>query len=129
MKSFCLLNHELTANQVKELTGEYGASEIVYPDSDLKKAWSQVAACREIDRGLIARVISWLSAAGPGDALVVQGEFGATFMVVDYALKHKLLPLHAVTERIASEERNGEKVSRKYLFEHVCFRKYGYYHE
>ena len=76
---------------------------------------------------LIFDVTNWLSSAGKGDFLIVQGEFGTTFMIVDYALKKNLIPLHAVTKRVAKEQRNGEIVSRQYVFEHVCFRKYEYY--
>jgi hypothetical protein len=48
-------------------------------------------------------------------------------MIVDYALKNKLIPVHAVTKRVAKESREGEIVHREYIFEHVCFRKYKYF--
>ena len=127
MKAFCLLNHQLTENQLRELKEKYAADEIIYPAGELSAAWSQVKAGPELDNELIARVVSWLAAATPGDVLVVQGEFGTTFMLVDYALKRGLVPLHAVSRRVASETRDGETVSRHYIFEHVCFRKYAWY--
>ena len=76
---------------------------------------------------MINDVIEWLSSAKAGDALIAQGEFGATFMIVDYALKRGLAPLYAVTKRVASERREGEIVSKNYIFEHVCFRRYEYF--
>ena len=126
-KTFCLLNHELTQNQVLELQEKYKAESIVYPPEQLCKKWSQIAATKELDKSLICDVIEWLAGAKSGDSLIVQGEFGTTFMIVDYALKKNLVPLHAVTKRVAKEQRNGEIVSRQYIFEHVCFRKYEYY--
>ena len=74
--------------------------------------------------GVIRNVVDWLAAAQAGDVLIVQGEFGATFMIVEYALKKGLVPVHAVTKRVAQESRAGEIVRRQYIFEHVCFRKY-----
>ena len=81
----------------------------------------------ENDRSIIKAVTTWLDSAEEKDVLVIQGEFGSTFIMVDYALKNKLIPLHAVTKRVESEQRDGEIVHRQYVFEHVCFRPYEYY--
>ncbi|MBP5451329.1 MAG: hypothetical protein J6Y16_03735 [Treponema sp.] len=126
-KAFCLLNHELTQNQIAELKGKFRIERIVYPREELSKMWSQITATEELDMDVINTVVSWLSSANQNDVLIVQGEFGSTFMIVDYALKNGLIPLHAVTERVANEQRNGEIVYRQYIFEHVCFRKYKYF--
>ena len=123
-KVYCLLNHSLTERQLAELQEKYGAGEVVYPDERLAATWSQVPVTPVLDRSVIQAITDWLSAARKGDVLVVQGEFGSTFMIVDYALGRGLVPLHAVTRRVALEHREGEKVLRQYVFEHVCFRRY-----
>ena len=128
-KAFCLLNHTLTEIQIKELKEEFGAPEIVYPSEELSKKWSQIPATRELDMTPIQEVIEWLSAAQTSDVLIIQGEFGSTFMLVDYALKRGLIPVHAVTKRVAQEVRIGEKIQKQHTFEHVCFRRYAYYAE
>ena len=127
VKAFCLLNHELTQNQILELKNRFNVESIIYPSEELSKSWSQIPAEKELDKTIIGNVTNWLTAANKGDLLIVQGEFGATFMIVDYALKNELIPLHAVTKRVAVEHRDGEVVSKQYVFEHVCFRKYEYY--
>lgn len=127
VKAFCLLNHELTQNQILELKNRFNVENIIYPPEELSRKWSQIPAEKELDKTIIGNVTNWLTAANKGDLLIVQGEFGATFMIVDYALKNELIPLHAVTKRVAVEQRNGEVISRQYVFEHVCFRKYEYY--
>lgn len=126
-KAFCLLNHELTQNQFTELKSKFKVEKIEYPLEPLSKMWSQILAVDELDIETINAVTDWLSSAKAGDVLIVQGEYGSTFMIVDYALKRNLIPVHAVTKRVASEQRNGEIVSRQYVFEHVCFRKYKYF--
>ena len=126
-KSFCLLNHTLTQNQLTELREKFNVEEIVYPSEELSKKWGQIPAVQELDMGLILDVTEWLSSANQNDVLIVQGEFGSTFMIVDYALKKNLIPVHAVTKRVAQESREGEIVKRQYVFEHVCFRKYKYF--
>ena len=127
VKAFCLLNHELTQNQILELKNRFNVENIIYPPEELSRKWSQIPAEKELDKTTIGNVTNWFTAANKGDLLIVQGEFGATFMIVDYALKNELVPLHAVTKRVAVEHRDGEVVSRQYVFEHVCFRKYEYY--
>lgn len=125
--AFCLLNHPLTAKQIEELRGKFGVVQIKYPTQELSAQWSQVSATENTDMELIAFVTEWLQSARKNDILIIQGEFGTTFMLVDWALKQGLVPLHAVTRRIAKEQQNGETVHRQYVFEHICFRKYEYF--
>lgn len=127
-KTFCLLNHILTQNQISELQKRFSSEEIVYPDKNLSGQWSQIPP--EQDNGEIIRKVSgWLrnSGAKSGDLFIVQGEFGSTFALADFALKNNLVPLYATTKRVAKETREGEKVKREYIFEHVCFKKYRYF--
>lgn len=126
-KTFCLLNHELTQKQVAELDECFASKEIVYPDEKLSKLWSQIPP-EENNAGIIKEVVFWLkNNATAGDVFIIQGEFGSTFTLVDYALKSGLIPVYATTRRIAKETREGETVRREYIFEHVCFKKYGYF--
>ena len=126
-KVYCLLNHELTEKQIAELKMEFNCEEIVYPTEDVKNIWSQISTSKILDKEIISKITTWLQTAKKDDVLIVQGEFGSTFMIVDYALKNGLIPVHAVTKRIAKETREGEIVHRAYVFEHVCFRKYEYF--
>ncbi len=126
-KAYCLLNHSLTQNQLAELKEKFGTTEIVYPVEKIASTWAQMPVAPVLDRNVIQTIVDWLSTARTGDVLVVQGEFGATFMIVDYAIRRGLIPLHAVTRRVAQEHREGEQVHRQYVFEHVCFRRYERY--
>ena len=126
-QAFCLLNHELTQNQVKELKEEFNVSQITYPSKELSQLWSQIPPSKRTDKSIINKIISFLEFANKDDVLIVQGDFASTFMIVDFALKNELIPISATTKRIAKERRQGEVVKREYIFEHVCFRKYEYY--
>ena len=128
-RAYCLLNHALTERQTAELRTRYGAGDVAYPSAALSAAWAQIPAEREMCGEVVDDVIAWLSGAEKGDLLIIQGEFGHTFLLTDYALKAGLVPLHAVTRRVAREEREGEIVRRSYVFEHVCFREYTYFSE
>lgn len=126
-KCYCLLNHDLTQNQITELKEEFSVTEIIYPSEEISKLWSQIPPTKKVDRNIIKKITDWLSDAEKNDVLIVQGDFASTFLIVDFALKKELIPICATTKRIAKESRNGETVHREYIFEHVCFRRYEYY--
>lgn len=125
-KVFCLLNHTLTKQQIRELKDIYNCNNVIYPPSKLSKQWAQIPPTKNIDKEIVASVIAWLKneKAQKCDLFIIQGEFGYTFILVDYALRENLIPLHAVTKRVEKEKQIGEKVYKTYVFEHICFRKY-----
>ena len=110
-----------------ELRDSYGVEGMVYPSKELSCLWAQIPAEKEIDMTVIGAVTQWLSAAEEGDVFIIQGEAGSTFLLVDYALKNKLVPVHAVTRRVSSERKEGDQVIKQQIFEHVCFRRYKYF--
>lgn len=126
-KTFCLLNHALTQKQLAELSEKFNSTNVVYPDENIAKQWAQILPEKSNDEVILA-VTKWLQCnAAPGDLFIIQGEFGSTFTLVDFALKNGLVPLYATTRRVAKESRSGETVRREYVFEHVCFKKYQYF--
>ncbi len=126
-KTYCLLNHPLTQKQLAEIKEKYNSTQIIYPNENLSKLWGQIPP-EDVDCPVVKNVIDWLkSSAVAGDLFIIQGEFGSTFTLVDFALKNGLVPLYATTTRVAKESREGESVLREYIFEHVCFKKYRYF--
>ncbi|GBU24447.1 hypothetical protein R83H12_01077 [Fibrobacteria bacterium R8-3-H12] len=125
-KSYILLNHTLTDKQKRELKEIFGASDIILPPQEISDFWQQIPTDAEISEELLEPILKWLLTAKNGDILVIQGEFGSTFAIADWALGRGLTALHSVTERVATESRDGEVVQRSYVFEHVRFRKFVY---
>lgn len=128
-KVFCLLNHSLTANQINELKTKFGTETIEYPPDSIKELWSNLPTTDKIIPETIDTIRNWLCSKNvkKNDVIILQGEAGYSFYLIDYALKKKLIPIHSVTKRIAKETIDGEIVKRFYVFEHICFRKYCYY--
>ncbi len=128
-KVFCLLNHVLTYNQILELKTKFGAETIEYPPDSIKELWGNLPTTNEIIPQTFEIIIDWLCCknAKKSDVIILQGEAGHSFYLIDYALKKDLIPIHSVTKRIAKETIEGEIVKRFYVFEHICFRKYCYY--
>jgi len=126
-KVFCLLNHELTPKQSEELQTTYNVDRIMYPSTQIAALWSGIPTDRDLAKSQFEPVSSWLKEAKVNDVIVLQGEYSATFAIADFALQKGMIPVCAVTKRISQEVREGEKVTKNFIFEHICFRRYKYY--
>jgi len=124
---FCLLNHELTSKQKEELHSSFGGKDIIYPPESISALWAGIPTVKELTKAHLEPFTAWLHEARPGDTLVLQGEHSATFALAGFALQKGLVPVCAVTERTTQEVQDGEKVIKKNIFEHICFRKYRHY--
>jgi hypothetical protein len=122
--AFCLLNHKLTSNQEAELHNSFGAERIIYPPPEVAELWSAIPTDREITKAHLAPFTGWLQEAAEGDIVILQGEFSATFALTDFSFHRGLIPVCAVSKRITVEEKEGEKVKKQIVFEHICFRQY-----
>ena len=121
------MNHVLTQKQLDELEQKYQITKIEYPPKTVSLLWSQIPTTAQLLKSDLFPVMDWLKSAEQGDVLIVQGEFGSTFAVVDWALSKAIIPIYAVTKRVETEEKQGEKVVRHYVFKHECFREYRRY--
>jgi len=124
MNLFVLLSHSLTEQQVKQAREDLKISKINYLPSELAELWSSVPPELESLKQYLLPVFKWLEEARPGDYVLVQGDFGATYLVVDYCFNRGLIPIYATTRRMHREEQteNGVKIIK--VFSHVRFRRY-----
>jgi hypothetical protein len=121
------LNHGLTERQKAELAVDFACASLIYPPEELAARWRDVSTAKDLILAWLKPFTDWLAGAQAGDVVVIQGEAGFSFALVDFALQRGLVPVHAVSRRIGKESRNGEKVVRQYEFEHICFRRYRYF--
>lgn len=104
----------------------FGIEEFVALPMDLQKIWSDIPADIETLSPLLQPIKEFLQTnAQKGDVVLVQGDFGAVYIMVDFAKHLELMPVYATTKRIAQEYINdaGQSV-KKSLFEHRRFREY-----
>ncbi len=122
-----LFNHTLTPAQEADARASLGATRITGPPEGIRKIWSRVPPEPEGIAGYLAPVFDWLAgAARPGDFVLVQGEFGATFQVVRFCFERGLVPVYSTTRRVAQEEHLADgSVAVRHVFSHVRFRRYG----
>ncbi|GAB1464850.1 CRISPR-associated protein Csx20 [Aliarcobacter cryaerophilus] len=59
-----------------------------------------------------------------GDVVLIQGDFGAVYHMVNFSKNLGLKSVYATTNRVIEEILVDEKTIKKSIFEHVMFRRY-----
>ena len=124
---YLILNHNFTNLQEKDAKESLGIQSIVNIPQHLSKLWQNIPPdLSEIDAH-IEPIKHWLvEQAHPSDYVLIQGDFGATFILVKFALCKQLVPIYSTTNREAVEEQqNGDTVKLTRYMRHHRFRKYG----
>ena len=126
-KLFLLFNHRLTPEQECQAREGLRVAAIKEPPEEIVRLWASIPADLEKIDACLDPVKEWLDReAEAGDYLLVQGDFGATYLMVRHALKRALTPLYSTTRREATEEtREDGSVKLVHRFLHRRFRVYG----
>lgn len=121
-----LFSHELTSDQRVDAAENMGIADFVPLPRRLQELWSNVPASGELESELVNRFTDWISGnSREKDYILVQGDFGLTFVVVEWCLRNGLIPVYSTTERIAHEEHAHDgSVRIIHIFRHAGFRRY-----
>ena len=124
---YLIFNHHLTEIQREDAFSSLGVDQVVEMPSDLKRLWREVPPHLPSIREYVHPVKQWLKwLAKEGDFVLIQGDFGATYIMVNFAFQNGLIPLYSTTTREAVEEHIDEgSVKLNHVFRHVMFRQYG----
>ncbi len=128
---FLLLNHTLTAQQKADAKVNFSIDTFLALPTNLQKIWSSVSPEGELDIKSLKQISRWLSThAKKGDYLLIQGEFGATFYMVEFCFSKGFVPLYSTSKREYKEEYFPDgSVKRQHLFKHIQYRPYCKYDE
>ena len=120
-----LMSHNMTENQKEDAYKTLKVKDIIECNDYIKKIWSNINPKSSLDLSRLDLVIDWIKKnSKSGDYILVQGEFGATFYIVDYCFKSNLIPIYATSKRQVIEEIQGDKIITNRTFKHEGFRKY-----
>lgn len=123
---FILLNHSINDIQKKDARNMGVTNFIVLPP-DLQKIWQNISPAETKLAPFLTPIKQWLSQrAAPDDFVLIQGDFGACWLMVDFSFQNKLIPLYSTTKRKVVEIENKDgSIQTIRQFKHVMFRKYG----
>jgi hypothetical protein len=124
---FLIFNHHFTPAQEADARASLGVDRIVVMPDEIRRVWGNVPPDLPAIGEYLAPVREWLSGnAEAGDYVLVQGDFGATCLMVRFALEEGFLPVYSTTSREAVEEHQPDgSVRMTHRFRHVRFRKFG----
>jgi hypothetical protein len=93
----------------------------------LQPVWNSVTPELEKIEDYLEPIRAWIAAtAQAGDYILIQGDFGATYLMVKFAFERGLIPVYSTTKRVAYEEHESDgRVRLVHNFRHVRFRRYG----
>ena len=116
----------LFAAQEDDARISFDVCRIVLPPLEISRLWLEIPPAAEGLSAHLTPVFAWLAACTqPGDYVLIQGEFGATFLLVNEALRLGLTPIYSTTRREAVEEHGPDgRVHLHHIFSHVRFRRY-----
>lgn len=124
---FLIFNHEITSIQENDARYSLGIEEIRCLPPDLKTLWRQIPPDLTEIYNYLTPVKTWLARqAAKNDYVLIQGDFGACFIMVNFAFERRLIPIYSTTDREAAEEHGSNgSVTLVHQFKHRIFRKYG----
>ncbi len=126
-KLFLIFNHTFTPDQESDARATLSVGEIVLMPEDIRKIWGNVPPEHEGIHDWLDPLEKWLGeTARKGDYVLIQGDFGACYLMVRFALDTGLIPVYSTTIREAADEHQPDgSVRMTHHFKHQRFRKYG----
>jgi len=116
----------MTESQIEDAVNALKVEKFIFPPENLQKIWEQIPADNEDILDIVEPVLQWLlDNSNEGDYIFVQGDFGATLLVVSWAFKHDRIPVYSTTQRKYESTINEKgEVVNVHTFKHVRFRRY-----
>lgn len=124
---YLIFNHTFTDLQKTDAKEFLSVEKIVDVPPDLKKLWRDVPPDLSEIEASLGPIMKWLADhAQSSDYVLIEGDFGATFILVRFAFDKQLVPIYSTTQRQAVEEHlEGDSIKLTHHFKHCRFRKYG----
>lgn len=124
---FLIFNHQFTKTQEADARTSLGVEQIVPLPSELQKDWSNIPPDLPGIQDYLNPTRTWLAAqAKEGDHVLIQGDFGACWLMVNFAQELGLIPVYSTTDRQAAEDLQPDgSVRLVHHFRHRIFRRYG----
>lgn len=123
---FLVFSHKLSEEQKKEGSGTFNVKNYISLPEELQDLWSNIPPKADIQDDYFTPIFDYISKNGKeNDIVLVQGDFGATYIMVNWCFDKGFVPVYATTERIYSSEEDSEGTTiNHHVFKHIKFRRY-----
>jgi nitrogenase molybdenum-iron protein alpha/beta subunit len=127
-KLFLLFSHYVTTEQFEDARQTLGITDFIRLPENLQERFSNVPADLETINEYLKPILDWIDehCSDKNDYILIQGDFGATYFLVDYCKKNNYAtPMYATTERKSVEEvQEDGSIKTQRIFKHKRFRLY-----
>ena len=124
-KMFLLFSHQITDSQKEDAKSSLDITEFIELPIQLQELWSNIPSnLRSLDDYFKPLKKYLLNNASQNDVILIQGDFGGTYIMVEFCKENHLIPVYATTKREVKEVMQDNKVIKTSTFEHVIFREY-----
>lgn len=124
-KMFLLFSHKLSDEQQQNALELFDVEQFISLPQELQKIWSNIDPCLKNLKETLTPIKKFLEKkSSHGDIVLIQGDFGACYQLVNYSKGLGLLPVYATTKRVVSEIEENGKLVKKSIFQHIKFREY-----
>ena len=124
---FLIFNHLITKRHRGDARVSLYVERIVDLPPDLKERWCNIPPDLPRIATYIEPIKQWLeSQAAERDYVLIQGDFGACYLMIGFAFDLGLVPVYSTTLReVVEEQRDDGSVRLTHSFKHRMFRRYG----
>lgn len=121
-----ILSHRLTDKQIEDAKKTLNITEFIYLPDDLQQLWSNIPPEMPSIKNYLYKIFTWIEMTfSKSDAIIVQGDFGAVYLIVSLCKQKGLRVVYSTTKRNTEEIHNSDgTVDTMRTFEHVIFRDY-----
>ena len=126
---FLIFNHNITPVQETDASDSLDVQQIIAMPSDIKELWRQIPPDLPEINSWLNPVKEWLAKNSViNNYVLIQGDFGACYIMVNFAFEIGLIPVYSTTKREAVEQHEYDGVVKLvHHFKHQIFRKYERY--
>jgi len=125
-KLFLLFSHTLTTAQIADAKSTFSIDEFIALSDELQNLWSNVPSeIDDVSDYLEPLKIYLKEQSSSEDLVLVQGDFGATYHMVNVVKALGMKAVHATTKRDVIEKVIDDKIVKTSVFKHIRFRVYG----
>lgn len=122
-KLYLLFSHKLTTDQINDAKDKLNIKEYIYLPKDLQKIWSNIP---EDDKSIEELFMDYIKRnASIGDYILIEGEYGIVYKMVNWTIKNNYIPIYSYTKRhYESVILDDGTIENRHYFKHIKFKKY-----
>ena len=121
-----ILSHNLTEEQKSDLEVNWNVEGFIDLPEILKEQWKNInPEDEELNNDIIRQLVKFIEDnTEEEDYILIQGEYGMTFLMANKCLDLNRIPIYATTKRISIEKNIDGEIHLEKVFKHIRFRKY-----